>query len=146
MHSTSVLAALSLSIAMLGSAHAMSCAPGEPIGAIVSASDHIFVAQIRTSTLAVDKQMVDATFTVEEVLKGNPNQVTAIRARFSDYNYSTDGSQVSGGNADLSPGMHLLVFATGIGSVLYGPCTYTTRLLRHDADLLQATRSITGQR
>ena len=146
MSSSNVLAALCLSIAMLGSAHAMSCAPGEPVSAIVSASDHIFVAQIKTSTLTPDKQMVDATFTVEEVLKGSPNQVTAIRVRFSDYNYSTDGAQVSGGNSDLSPGMHLLVFATGIGPVLYGPCTYTTRLLRHDADLLQAARGITGQR
>ena len=90
--------------------------------------------------------MVDATFTVEEVLKGNPNQVTAIRARFSDYNYGTDGAQVSGGNSDLSPGTHLLVFATGVGPVLYGPCTHTTKLLRHDADLLQTTRGITGQR
>ena len=146
MSSSNVLAVLSLSIAMLGSAEAMSCAPGESVSAIVSASNHIFVAQIRTATLVADKQMVDATFTVEEVLKGDPNQVMAIRARFSDYNYSTDGPQISGGNSDLSPGMHLLVFATGIGPALYGPCTYTTRLLRHDADLLQATRAIAGKR
>ena len=146
MSSTTFFAAFFLSFAMLGSGHAMSCAPSEPVTAIVSASDHIFVAQIRTSTLAVDKQMVDATFTVEEVLKGNPNQVTAIQSRFSDYNYRTDGSQVSGGNSDLSPGMHLLVFAKGIGPVLYGPCAYSTRLLRHDDNFLQATRSITGQR
>jgi hypothetical protein len=147
MSSTNSLPAVSLSIAMLGSAHAMSCAPSDPVSAIVSASDHIFVAQIRTSTLAADRQMVDATFTVEEVLKGNPNQVKAIQTRFSDYNYnSTDGSQVSGGNSELSPGMHLLVFAKGVGPVLYGLCTHTRRLVRHDDSLLQATRSIAGQR
>ena len=146
MHSANLLAALPLSFAMLGSAHAMSCAPRDPINAIIVASDHIFVAQIKTATLASDQQSVDATFTVEEVLKGNPDRVVAIRARFSDYNYSTAGAQLSGGNTELSPGMHLLVFATGIGPVLYGPCTYTTRLLKHDADLLQATRGITSQK
>jgi len=146
MSSVNVLAALSLSITILGSAHAMSCAPREPLGAIVSASDHVFVAQIKASTLAPDKQAVEATFAVEEVLKGNPYQVTAIRARFSDGNYGAEGVQLSLENSDLSPGMHLLVFAAGIGPVLYGPCTYTTRLLRRDATLLQEARSIAGQR
>lgn len=146
MYLSSWISALLMAIFALGTAHAMSCAPPESLSVVVSASEHIFVAQIKTSTLAANKQMIDATFTVEEILKGKPDQVAAIVARFSDYNYSTAGAQLPGGSSELSPGMRLLVFATGNGPALFGPCTYTTRLLRHNADLIQATRNITSQR
>ena len=146
MNTTHHLAALPLLLGVLTSAHAMSCAPNQPLTSLVSATDHVFVAQIKTATLSADKAMVEATFEVEEVLKGSAHQVSAVQARFSDYNYSADGSQISGGNAELSPGMHILVFATGTGPTLYGPCTHTTRLQKHDDEILRATRSATNSK
>lgn len=139
-------AAVPLLLGAICSAHAMSCAPKEPLTSLVSASDHVFVAQIKTATLSADKAMVEATFEVEEILKGSAQKVSTIQAQFSDYNYSTDGPQVSGGNAELSPGMHVLVFATGTGPTLYGPCTNTMRLRKHNDEIIRATRSAVGSK
>ena len=141
MNPTHHLLALPLLLGVLSSAHAMSCVPNQPLTSLVSATENVFVAQIKTATLSADKAMVEATFEVEEVLKGSANQVSSVQARFSDYNYSTDGALISGRNAELFPGMHVLVFATGTGPTLYGPCTHTIRLLRHDDEILRATRS-----
>ena len=136
------LVVLSLLLGELGAAHAMSCSPLPAMDKAISDAKHVFVAQVRTAALSADKRWVEATFDVEEVLKGDPNQVSQIRWEFNDYNYgAADGALVSGSDSPLFPGMHLLVFTAGDGPALYGPCTRTKRLSRFNDPGLQAARS-----
>ena len=142
-----ILSALSLLLGELGAAYAMSCSPPPPIGTAISDAKHVFVAQVRTAALSADKRWVEATFDVEEVLKGDPNQVPQIRWEFNDYNYgAADGALISGSDSPLFPGMHLLVFTSGDGPALYGPCTRTKRLSRFNDPGLQAARSLVNSK
>ena len=83
--------------AALGPACASMCAIRDQV-AVVNAYEHIFVAQLMSAALSPDKTAIEATFEVEEVLKGQLRQVQRIRATFSDDNYTTKGALVDGAN------------------------------------------------
>lgn len=126
--------------AAIAPAWGMSCAR-QPLLSLVAEYDHIFVAQVKVATLLNDKTSIDASFEVETVLKGQPKQVSVIRSPFSDYNYQSDGPQIASIPAELSPGMHLLVFAKGNGPAEFSACSATVRLQRKDDATLAAVRN-----
>lgn len=140
MHHGFRLLSVGLLAAALAPAWGMSCAR-QPLSSLVSEYDHIFVAQVKTATLLADKTSIEAAFEVETVLKGQPQQVSGIRSPFSDYNYQTEGPLVAIIPAELSPGMHLLVFAKGSGPAEFSACSPTTRLQRKDDARIMAVRT-----
>lgn len=109
---------------------------------MVAEYDHIFVAQVKSASLADDKRSIDATFEVETVLKGKPQDVTRIRSPFNDQNYQTDGPKLALIQPDVSPGMHLLVFAKGRGPAEFSSCSPTTRLQQQDDGRIDAVRQL----
>lgn len=146
MHHSYRLFSVGLLAAALAPAWGMSCAR-QPLASMVQEYDHIFVAQVKAATLLDNKSSIDASFEVEAVFKGQPKQVGVIRSPFSDYNYQSDGPQIASIPAELSPGMHLLVFAKGNGPAEFSACSATTRLLRKDdARLAEVRNALTGAR
>lgn len=137
------LLSVGLLAAALAPAWGMSCVR-QPLPSMVAEYDHIFVAQVKSATLMEGKTSVEATFEVETVLKGQPARVSGIRSAFSDGNYQSDGPQMALIPAELSPGMHLLVFAKGGGPAEFSACSATTRLQRKDDERLQAVRALLG--
>ncbi|OWQ87100.1 hypothetical protein CDN98_09570 [Roseateles terrae] len=109
---------------------------------MVAEYDHIFVAQVKSATLLDDKRGIEATFEVETVLKGNPQEVSRIRSPFNDQNYKAEGPKIALIQPDLAPGMHLLVFAKGRGPAEFSGCSPTTRVQQQDDGQIAAVRQL----
>jgi hypothetical protein len=135
------LMALLLMVSATGPVWAMSCAR-QPLPGRVADHEHIFVAQVTSARLVADKQAIEASFEVEEVLKGHPEQLQVIRSSFTDHNYATQGALIAMYQPDLAPGMHVLAFANGKGPVEFGACSATLRLQRYDDKILQDVRTL----
>jgi hypothetical protein len=114
----------------------------QPLPSMVAEYDHIFVAQVKSATLADDKRSIEATFEVETVLKGTPQEVSRIRSPFNDQNYKAEGPKIALIQPDVSPGMHLLVFAKGRGPAEFSGCSPTTRVLQQDDGRIEAVRQL----
>lgn len=114
----------------------------QPLPSMVAEYDHIFVAQVKSARLMDDKRSIEATFEVETVLKGTPQEVSRIRSPFNDQNYKAEGPKIALIQPDLSPGMHLLVFAKGRAPAEFSGCSPTTRVQQEDDRQVEAVREL----
>ena len=147
MKTYSFLGSLFLFLSLSAATYAASCPPSPTLTELVSSSTHVFVAQVASATLSADRKWIDATFHVEEALKGDPVKVPSVRATFTETNFDLPQDvYMSGGDLLISPGMHFLVFASEDGPVLYGLCTRTQVLRKRDDVLLRSIRSFVLQR
>lgn len=147
MNPNSFVGALLFLLGLPSTSYACSCASPPPLSERLNSSKHVFVAQVRSSTLSADGKWIEATFEVEEPLKGDPRKVPSIKLQFTETNYRLPrGLNVSCPDLQISPGMHFLVFATDDAPALYAHCTNTLVLSKSDDGRVLDIRSIVHQK
>jgi len=121
---------------------ACSCLQLPPLSEQVLVSKHIFLAQVRSSSMSPDGKWIEGKLRVEEVFKGDPLKVSSIRTRFTEYNYGSPPDSWSTCNDLLiSPGMHVLVFANEDAPASYDQCT-PTQMIRKRSDVEQMRNTL----
>jgi hypothetical protein len=127
---------------LVNDAAALSCPPPVPMERKIAEAKSIFVGQVQVVNLIAEKNAIEATLSVVELLKGELAQAPPMRASIADYEKVYSGGVSTLGDAAILVGHRYLVFVSGDGPVEYHPCSRTRWLRRSQDHDLAAIRKL----